>query len=167
MAKLPCKYLDKENGWCKLHSDWSQPMAEIYYCDGCDNNECTCYSPVEEASKEVEQRFQEFWKDIVCNDDGTLNTIAVKNELSDYSFILDQVPKVYSEVTGGRLSYPNYEAETILQIFRDEFANKVWALECLADDWDDVTADCVTNEDYKRALFEYLEVEEDEDVAFH
>lgn len=165
MAKLPCKHLDKENGWCKLHSDWSQPMAEICYCDG----ECECehYKPIEEPSEKVEKNFQEFWKDIVCNDDGTLNPIAVKNELSDYSFILDQVPKVYSEITDGRLSYPHYEAETVLQIFRDEFANKVWVLKCLEDDWDDVTADCVTNEDYKRALFEYLEIEGDEDVVFH
>lgn len=159
IIKLPCKHRDKETGWCKLRSDWSQAMAEVYYCG--DEDDCEHYEPITEPSEEVEKKFQEFWKDIVCNDDGTLNPVAVKNELSDYSFILDQVPKVYSEVTGGRLSYPNYEAETVITLFHDEFANKTWALEYLPDDWDDITADCKTNEDYKRALFEYLEITED------
>ena len=27
-----CVYKDTENGWCKLHSDWSEPMAYIEYC---------------------------------------------------------------------------------------------------------------------------------------
>ena len=27
-----CIYKDKEEGWCKLHSDWSEPMAYIEYC---------------------------------------------------------------------------------------------------------------------------------------
>lgn len=159
MIKLPCKHREKEANLCKFCADGDN----IQYCNA---DECTLYEPITEPSEEVEKNFQEFWKDIVCNDDGTLNPVAVKNELSDYSFMLDQVPKVYSEVTGGRLSYPNYEAETVLQIFRDEFANKVWALECLIDDWDDITADCETNEDYKRALFEYLEIVED-DSTWH
>lgn len=157
MIKLPCKHREKETDLCKFCADGDS----LEYCNA---DECTLYEPITELSEEVEKNFQEFWKDIVCNDDGTLNPVAVKNELSDYSFILEQVPKVYSEVTGGMLSYPTYEAETVLQVFRDEFANKMVALECLEDDWDDVTADCVTNEDYRRALFEYLEIEEDEDV---
>lgn len=157
--KLPCKHREKETDLCKFCVDGDC----IKYCD----DQCFLYEPIEEPSAEVEQEFQEFWKDIVCNDDGTLNPIAVKNELSDFGFMLDQVPKVYSEITGGRLSYPNYEAETVLQVFRDEFANKVWALECLEDDWDDITADCVTNEDYKQALFEYLEINQDVDVVLH
>ena len=160
MIKLPCKHRDKETNLCKFCADGDC----IEYCDA---DDCTLYEPVEEPSEEVEKNFQEFWKDIVCNDDGTLNPIAVKNELSDFSFMLEQVPQVYGEITGGRLSYPNYDAETVLTIFRDEFANKAWAIECLPDDWDDITADCETNEDYKRVLFEYLEVEEDEDGIYH
>ena len=154
IIKLPCKHREKETNLCKFCADGDS----FEYCDA---DDCTLYEPITEPSEEVEKNFQEFWKDIVCNDDGTLNPVAVKNELSDYSFILDQVPKVYSEVTGGRLSYPNYEAETIITLFHDEFANKTWALEYLPDDWDDITADCKTNEDYKRALFEYLEITED------
>ena len=106
----------------------------------------------------VKKDWEEFWKDIVCDEAGKVNLEQVKKELSDFRFMIDQVPKVYSEVTGGRLSYPNYEAETVLTLFRDEFANKTWALEYLPDDWDDITADCETNEDYKKAIFQYLEI---------
>jgi len=27
-----CIYKDTENGWCKLHSDWTEPMPVIEYC---------------------------------------------------------------------------------------------------------------------------------------
>lgn len=154
MVKLICKHKDKDTHLCKLLSN----EECLQYCDV--EDDCLKYAPIEEPSEEVEKEFQEFWKDIVCNEDGTLNPIAVKNELRDFSFMLEQVPKVYSEVTGGRLSYPTYEAETVLTLFRDEFANKTWTLEYLPDDWDNITADCETNEDYKKAIFEYLEIEE-------
>ena len=109
----------------------------------------------------VEKDWEEFWKDIVCDENGNVDLEQVKKELSDFRFMIDEVPKVYCEITEGLLSYPTYDAETVLNIFRDEFANKVWALKCLSDDWDDITADCKTNEDYKQVLFKYLEIEED------
>ena len=110
---------------------------------------------------EVEKVFQEFWADIVCNEDGSINMEQVKKELSDYSFILGEVPKVYSEVTCGLLSKPNYYAESVLSVFREEYSNRVCGLRLLPDDWDLITEDCKTNEDYKKAIFEYLEVEDE------
>lgn len=29
---MNCIHKDTENGWCKLHSDWSSPMPVIEYC---------------------------------------------------------------------------------------------------------------------------------------
>ncbi len=29
-----CNFYDKEEGWCKLNSNWSSPMPEIVCCDG-------------------------------------------------------------------------------------------------------------------------------------
>lgn len=29
---VDCVHKDKETGMCKLHSDWSDPMAYIEYC---------------------------------------------------------------------------------------------------------------------------------------
>lgn len=66
--------------------------------------------------KTPEENWKEFWKDLCTNKDGSINLEAIKNELSDYSFLLDQVPLVYDSVTGGRISKPNtYAFEVIAQ----------------------------------------------------
>lgn len=110
---------------------------------------------------EVEKVFQEFWADIVCNEDGSINMEQVKKELYDFRIIMNEVPKVYSEITGGRLSYLTYPAETVLGVYYEKYGNKAFAVKLIPDDWADITADCVTNEDYKKAIFEYFEIEED------
>ena len=28
-----CKHYDRENGWCKIGTDWSDPMPTLSYCD--------------------------------------------------------------------------------------------------------------------------------------
>ena len=103
----------------------------------------------------------EFWQTIICNEDGTINIDQLKLELHDYSLMLGEVPKVYIEVTDGLLSKPHYYADGVIEAFRERYGKKAVAVEYLVDDWDDVTADCETNEDYKRALFEYLGCEEE------
>lgn len=67
--------------------------------------------------------YEDVWKSIVENEDGTLNVDQVKRELSDYAGLLDEVPKVYMEISGGRISYPNTYASSVLgeaQAVRDE-----------------------------------------------
>ena len=103
----------------------------------------------------------EFWKTIICNDDGTINIDQLKLELHDYSLMLGEVPKVYIAVTGGMLSKPHYYADSVIKVFRERYEDKAVGVEYLPDDWDDVTADCETNEDYKKAIFEYLGCEEE------
>lgn len=49
----------------------------------------------------------------------TVDEAAVKRELTDYHFLLDQVPRVYEQVTGGRLSKTNYLAETVMAAHDD------------------------------------------------
>jgi len=67
--------------------------------------------PKEPTAQEV---YDEFWKELVENEDGTLNAEAVRNELSDYKFLIEQVPLVYDSVSGGRISKPNtYALEVI------------------------------------------------------
>lgn len=46
---------------------------------------------------DVEVNFKENWEAIVTNEDGSLNEDAVKNELSDYIFIMEQVLYVYDK----------------------------------------------------------------------
>lgn len=98
----------------------------------------------------------EFWQTIICNEDGTINVEQLKKELCDYSLMLGEVPYVYSEVTGGMLSKPHYYADSVIEVFNERYGEKADAVDYLVDDWDLVTAECETNEDYKKAIFEYL-----------
>ena len=43
------------------------------------------------------------------------------NDLKDYHFILEQVPKVYMHVTGGLLSKTNYVADVVISSSDDHF----------------------------------------------
>ena len=109
---------------------------------------------------DVEEEW-EFWKDIVCNEDGTINVEQLKKELCDFSLMIGEVPKVYSAVTGGMLSKPHYYADTVISVFNERYGEKADAVDYLVDDWGLVTAECETNEDYKKAIFKYLGCEEE------
>ena len=47
----------------------------------------------------VEEVYNEFWKPIVENQDGTLNVEQVKKELHDFHYVMEEVPKVYCHIT--------------------------------------------------------------------
>ncbi|KAF6630639.1 hypothetical protein H6F38_14525 [Paenibacillus sp. EKM208P] len=76
--------------------------------------------------KSYQEIWKEKWEDICTNQDGTINLDQIQRELADYSFMLDQVPKVYEEVAG--LSKPNAYARAVIDQFermRKE-AFKMW-----------------------------------------
>ena len=108
---------------------------------------------------DVEQVYQDFWKDIICDDDGNIDVEQLKKELCDFYVMIQEVPKVYYEVTDGTLSKCLYDAETVLDYFREKFENKARSVDYLEDDWDLITAECETNDDYKKAIFEYFEID--------
>lgn len=64
------------------------------------------------SQRTYHQVWEEEWKHICTNKDGTLNLDQIQRELSDYSFMLGEVPKVYSEVAG--LSKPNTHAKAVI-----------------------------------------------------
>ena len=76
----------------------------------------------------VDKIFDEFWKDIVCNDDGSINIEQLKQELADFHYIMEQVPKVYCHITGNLLSYVNYPAETVIR-YADEYYEELYNTE--------------------------------------
>ena len=53
---------------------------------------------------DYEKDYKEFWKEIVENKDGTLNIEQVKKELSDFKYFIDNIPKLYNNITGGYIS---------------------------------------------------------------
>lgn len=88
-------------------------------------------------SEDYEQVWDDFWKDIVTNEDGSLNLDQIKRELFDFHVVLDEVPLVYVSVTGGMLSKPNYPARTVISEFENyvEQLNE-WAISDFLSDYD-------------------------------
>lgn len=69
-----------------------------------------------------EEVFEEFWRPLVCDASGDLDPDKVKRELFDYWVCLQEVPKVYDEVTGGRYSKPTTMACFVIEAAYDRFA---------------------------------------------
>jgi hypothetical protein len=74
--------------------------------------------------KDVEKCFDEFWKEIICDNSGNINLDQIKKELFDYKNLMDSAREIICEVTDGILSYPNYPAETVLSLFEEKFIDK-------------------------------------------
>lgn len=74
--------------------------------------------------EEVEKVYQEFWKDIVENENGTLNKEQVKKELFDYSKVMENCASAYNEMTCWEISNPNTYFSEVLRIFQEEFLHK-------------------------------------------
>jgi len=72
------------------------------------------------------------WKNLVSKK-GKINESLVLDELEDYGIMLEEVPKVYCEITGGLLSKPLYHAETVLAEFEDRFYDKAITGDDVAD----------------------------------
>ena len=63
---------------------------------------------------DVEDIFNDFWQNIVCLPDGSPDLAQIKRELYDYHMIIQEVPKVYGHVTGGRISKPHTKAHAVI-----------------------------------------------------
>ena len=68
---------------------------------------------------------EEFWLRLVTDEDGALSKEKVLAELHDYSVLLDIVPKVYDEVTGGHASNPFTVPEVVCRLVEGRIERRV------------------------------------------
>ncbi len=73
---------------------------------------------------DYEKKFEEDWKELVCKEDGVLDKDKVMRELHDYSVLLENVPKVYCHITGGKISKPNTFASVVIAEADDSYSNE-------------------------------------------
>ncbi|HEY5989196.1 MAG TPA: hypothetical protein VIV12_22870 [Streptosporangiaceae bacterium] len=59
--------------------------------------------------------YEDFWKAIVENPDGSLNRDQVMRELHDYQIQMREVSKTYDDLTRGRISKPNTTAHHVIR----------------------------------------------------
>lgn len=60
-----------------------------------------------------------FWDEIFSEKDYPFNKENAYKELRDYYFVLEQLPKIYMEITGGTLSKTTYFASSVVEAYND------------------------------------------------
>lgn len=101
--------------------------------------------------------YENFWKDIVENSDGTLNKDQVMRELSDYSMVLDNCTRAYSLMSGGIISKPNTHFEHVERIFNDTYSKNSY----IADDLINCVIDkTMSYQEIVQAIKEYFNYDE-------
>ena len=70
------------------------------------------------------KEYEEFWKDIVENEDGTLNKDQIMRELSDYSMVMDNCARAFCTMTKQRISKQNTMFFEVEGIFNDLYLDK-------------------------------------------
>ena len=105
--------------------------------------------------EEVEKVYQEFWKEIVENEDGTLNVEQVKRELADFSMVMDNCTSAYSEMTCCMISKPYTYFSEVRSIFKEKYWHKGFVRE----DVQDMINDIDDIEELKSSLIGYFDLE--------
>lgn len=105
--------------------------------------------------EEVEKVYQEFWKDIVENEDGTLNVEQVKKELADFSMVMDNCSSAYEEMSGSLITKPNTYFPEVLKIFQEKF----WNVDYVRDDVKDMIKNTNDRKELIDELIEYFDLE--------
>ncbi len=67
------------------------------------------------SSAEIEKCYQNFWRDLIECEDGSLNIEQVKLELYDYYQAIQNVTKVYDEITCGKFTKINTDPQVIIE----------------------------------------------------
>lgn len=108
-----------------------------------------------ENQKELttESVYQDFWKQTIENEDGSINLEQLKKELFDFYILLNDVPKVYEHVTGGSLTKVNTLPEHIIQ-YADENYREIYQPELDIEEIHELLADSYLNDGYTEQEFE-------------
>jgi len=61
-----------------------------------------------------EEIWENKWKDILTDPDGSINLEKLKLELADFEALIGRMAHLTYEITDGLLSYPTYTVEAIL-----------------------------------------------------
>lgn len=77
--------------------------------------------PTPGVPEDVDADYEDFWRALVENPDGSLNVAQVKLELSDFHKVMRMVPKVYDHITGGVVSKIMTDPDVVIALADDHF----------------------------------------------
>jgi hypothetical protein len=108
--------------------------------------------------KDYEKVYNEFWKPIL-EEKGRFNKTQMKKELWDWHYAMDQIGKVYCEITNGLLSKPMYPAETVIGVYQDDLEKNYIPRDTMNDDIKNILKEKVSAKQKLKEIIEYLEIE--------
>lgn len=66
------------------------------------------------------ENYEYFWKEVLENQDGSINKEQLMKELYDFSQLIRNLSKIYTYASGNKASHPAIKAEVIIQLFEEE-----------------------------------------------
>lgn len=113
--------------------------------------------------KDYKEEYENFWKGIVENEDGTLNKDQIMRELSDYSMVMHNCAMAYCTMTNQRISKQNTKFSEVESIFSDLYFSKdYYDVYGCSEDLIDILNDCDTVDELKKEILNYFEIKESE-----
>lgn len=113
---------------------------------------------MENKNYDVEQVYNDFWKDIVENEDGTLDKEQVKKELCDFSMIMENCTSAYMLASGYIISKPNTMFSEVQSLFNEKFID----LAIVKDDINEFLQDDYTCEEFKNFILDYFNIDKED-----
>lgn len=105
-----------------------------------------------------ENCWESFWKNIILDENGSINIDQLKRELADFSMVMDNVSKVYCELTSNRMSKAHYLANDVISCVNS--VQEEYQEEWFKDETEEIRiliAETLLNgENYKEVLLEVL-----------
>lgn len=112
--------------------------------------------------KDYKENYEEFWKGIIENEDGSINKDQLMRELADYSMVMHNCAMAYSTMTNQIISKQNTKFSAVESIFQEKYFSKDYydAYGC-SEDLIVILNDCNDIDELKKEIAEYFEIELD------
>lgn len=110
---------------------------------------------------DYKEEYENFWKGIVENEDGSLNKDQVMRELADYSMVMHNCAMAYSTMTNQIISKQNTLFSEVESIFSDTYFSKEdFDVYACSEDLIDILNDCDTVDELKEEIIKLFEIED-------
>jgi hypothetical protein len=73
--------------------------------------------------RDYKKDYEDFWKEIVENKDGSLNKEQIMKELSDYSMLQENMANLFCLATGNKVSYVTTLPGVVYSLFEEELSD--------------------------------------------
>ena len=70
----------------------------------------------------VNDNYDKWWKELLENEDGSINKEQLKKELSDFSAMIENIPEIFCHVTGGMVSKHLTDVDVVCNLADEHYA---------------------------------------------